>query len=321
MPNGKGRRRRNGRPGYSRNTQRPSATPRKVLTRDFRYVDIVALNNYANGTPATIDSVPQGYSYLSKYVKFDPSRILSWEQYASTFEYYRIKRAQVFINIAYNQSNNTYVNRANEATCVSQVWTAADWSSNETVSGRSIFNYNNAKLHTLSINDIKQIVSMTPRWQSEDTQTKSAVFPTSFWIDTTVDDNYSKFNGFQLHIEVPGDSLTATNRYKYTVTTQLTIEFKQPSFQSVSSSIDGSLPGTEIAIIVNDVLDETLTIAGLKSTIDGISLKVDSSNGGSQTHPLSWLRAVIADRALPLPDGRVAQYSGPPIPVNLKSTP
>lgn len=305
--------------GPSRNTQRPSPTPSKVLSRTFRYVDIVALNNYSNGSPSSLDGVPQGYSYLSTYRKFDPSRILNWEQYASTFEYYRIKRAQVFINIAYNQNNNTYVNRANEATCVSQVWTAADWSSNETVSGRSILNYNNARLHTLSINDIKQIVTMQPRWQSEDTQTKSAVFPPNFWIDTTVNNDYSSFNGYQLHIEVPGDTLTASNRYKYTVTTQLTIEFKQPSFQSVSSSIDGSLPGTEIQVVVNDVVDETLTISGLKCTVDGISLKVDSSNGGSQQQPLSWLRSVIADRKLPLPDGRDAWYSGPPIPVNLKS--
>lgn len=245
-------------------------------------------------------------------------RILNWEQYASTFEYYRIKRASVFINVAYNQANNTYVNRANEAACVSQVWTAADWSSNETVSGRSILNYHNAKLHTLSINDIKRVVTMIPRWQSEDTQTKSAVFPHSTWVDTTATSEATSFNGYQLHIEVPGDTLTTSNRYKYTVTTQLEIEFKQPSFQSVSSSIDGTLPGSTISVMLNDVLDETLTIVGLKATVDGISLKVDSTGGSTTTKELDWLRTVIRERELP--DGREAQYNGPPIPVNLKST-
>lgn len=225
-------RRRTRRRSRRQNTNGPSRTPSRTLTRTFRYTENFQLNN------STGSGLNQ-YCYFSRMCKFEPSKALGFKEAQQTFELWRMVRARAMVQPSYNSYNQTY-NTVNLDTAMAmQVWTAADWGLNETVSGISIMSYQNARCHTLSLNALKKVVDTKTRLNMTGEQ-PIAIMPANAWLDTSTDQGTNRYNGFQLFARMPG--LTATNYLpELQVVFEVDVQFKQPAYQNRPSSFESGI--------------------------------------------------------------------------------
>jgi len=237
MAKSNGKRNGNGR----RNNQTgPSPTPRTTLRRTFRAVKVVQLNNTSG---AGVDQ----YCYYSKYWSPEPENIVGFKDCQQTFEFWKINRMRIKAQVGYNSYNQTY-NTINLDTVASmQIWTAADFSANENISGTSILSYNNARVHTLSLNAMKTLVNTQVRLNLLN-NTPHTILPANTWIDTSQNMTDTKYSGFQIFARMPG--VVATN---YLPEIQLIFEydceFKQPAYQNRPTSFESDFVGSKLVTI------------------------------------------------------------------------
>lgn len=176
------------------------------------------------------------YAYYSKFIKFNPENAIGFRDAKRTFELWRAKKARVFIQPGYNSYNQTYNTINLDSALASTIWVASDYGVNETISGVDLQSYQNAKFHSLSINNYKKIVDTTLRLN----QTAGApltIFPGSTWLDTSLDMSNVEYSGFQIFTMMQGVSATSyLPRYQMIV--EIDCEFKQPAFQNISTSFE-----------------------------------------------------------------------------------
>jgi hypothetical protein len=141
-----------------------------------------------------------------------------------------------------------------DALAAMQIWTAADWSFNESVSGVSICSYNNAKVHTLSLNGIKTVANTTCRINQE-SMTPKTILPATTWLDTSQDLNSQSndYSGVQFFAKM--DGVTATNYLpRIQIIFEYDIEFKQPAYQNRPNTFESSIVGATLDVIPNGSL-------------------------------------------------------------------
>lgn len=217
--------------------QGPSRFPTRSLTRTFRQSLTVQLDN-------TAGSGLQQYAYYSKYYRPTPHEAFGFDDAATTFEFWRLKRFRCRVQPGYNDYNQSYNTINQDVIAAMQIWTCSDPSMNETISGVSIKSYNNAKVHTLSLNGIKTIVDTACRINQLGTVPLS-ILPSSAWLCTlqNMDTNY--YSGFQFFAQMNG--VTGAN---YRPTLQLifeyVVEFKQPGYQNRPNSFEAGIIGSTL---------------------------------------------------------------------------
>jgi hypothetical protein len=234
--NGMARKRR----GQSNQTG-PSRTPSTTLRRTFRYTKNIKLNN-------TTGSGLDQYAYYSKYLYPDPAQALGFKDAQQTFEFFKINRMRVKAQPSYNSYNQTYNTINLDSVAAMQVWTAADFSTNENISGVSIMSYNNARCHTLSLNGLKTVVN-TKTVLNQQNLVPRTILPANSWLDTSNDISSSNvYSGAQIFIRMPG--MDATN---YLPSVQLIfeidVEFKQPAYQNRPTLFESDFVGSLLSVI------------------------------------------------------------------------
>lgn len=222
--------------------------PTVTLTRKFRHTQTLQLNN-------TTGSGLDQRTYYSKYVSPKPKECQGFREAQQTFEFWRMKNFSAKAIIAYNSYNQTYNTVNLDAIAAIQIWTAADLSANETVSGESILSYNNAKVNTLSLNSFTKLVNMKPQINDE-TATPLTILPRSAWLDTSTDQATAQYSGFQLYAVMQG--MDAVNyRPKFTIIYEYEIEFKQPAYQNRPSTFETDIVGAILEVIPDPLLPTT----------------------------------------------------------------
>jgi len=233
--------RRNGRRNGNVSTG-PSRSPTTTLKRTFRAFKTVTINN-------TTGNGDQQYAYYSDYVAPAPGLCTGFKDAQQTFEFWRINRFRIRVQPGYNSYNQTYNTINLDALAALQIWTASDYSANETISGVSLTSYNNAKVHTLSLNGIKTIANTQVRINQKDTTPKT-ILPASAWLDTSEDLTSSSvvYSGVQLFAKMQG--MSATNYLpKLQLIFEYDVEFKQPAFQNRPSTFETDIVGSTLSTI------------------------------------------------------------------------
>jgi len=237
--NGKGRKRsrRNG-----NTSSGPSRAPNTTLKRTFREFRTINLGN----TAGTGD---EQYSYYSNYLKPTPESSFGFKDAQQTFEFWKLRRFRVRVQPGYNAYNQSYNTINLDALAAMQIWTASDYSLNESVSGVSIMSYNNAKVHTLSLNGIKTVANTSVRINQNDITPKT-ILSNRTWLDTSTDmsSGGNQYSGVQFFARMQGQ--TTTN---YTAKLQLIleydVEFKQPAYQNRPDTFESSIVGSTLTVI------------------------------------------------------------------------
>jgi hypothetical protein len=158
-----------------------------------------------------------------------------------------MQRAKVMVQPSYNNYNQTYNTVNLDSAMAMQVWTAADYGLNESVSGVSIMSYQNARCHTLSLNAMKTVVNTNCKLNLMG-QTPLAVMPVSAWLDTSTDQGTNRYNGFQLFARMPG--VSATNYLpEIQVVFEIECEFMQPAYQNRPTTFESSIIGSSLSVI------------------------------------------------------------------------
>lgn len=198
-----------------------------------------------------------------------------------------------------------------------QVWTAADWSFNETISGVSITSYNNAKCHTLSLNGIKTVANTTCRINQENT-TPRTILPGSTWLDTSqdLDAQSNNYSGVQLFAKMPG--LSATNYLpQVQMILEYDVEFKQPAYQNRPSTFESDFIGSKLVVIPDGSQPEDLrTYLVVSYTLNdsGNNIRLEREDGlpGSLDYTQEEFWDVYVERnSGQYFSGRAADYTGP----------
>lgn len=164
------------------------------------------------------------------------------------FEFWRLNRFRIRVQPGYNSYNQTYNTVNLDALAAMQIWTAADPSTNESISGVSIKSYNNAKVHTVSLNGIKTVVNTKCRINQQSLSPKTILSANS-WLDTSEDigsDNV--YSGAQFFAQMNGVSSTS-----YLPVLQLIleydVEFKLPAFQNRPSAFEADIIGAKLTVV------------------------------------------------------------------------
>jgi len=321
MPKKRTRRNGNGRTKVSTSPKGPSQRPSRSFNRTFRGVETVELNN-SNGETA----------YVTGKIEFNPAQLSAgneFQQMAACFEMYRVRRARVFIQPAFESFSPTTSLALNSA-AASTVWTVSDYTNNETIVGSSdIKNYQNARFHTLSLNSLKKIVDTPVRMYRKAGTSgllSAGVMPASYWLDTSFSQP-GTFSCSQYCIELPGfDNAAVSLRPRYRFIFELDVEFKQPGTSVLVTTFSanqclgallrlGTYPNPPI---VGGFVD--YTVIGYKSQeVAGSQVLTFRLTDGAATPTFlnvtaSDLRQVIADRTYL---GQDAQWTGPSIPDGL----
>lgn len=290
----------------NRNTG-PSTAPKTTLRRTFRYTETFQLNNSAG-------SGLNQYAYTSRVCKFEPSKATGFREAQSTFELWKMTRGRAKVMPAYNNYNQTYNTVNLDATASVQVWTAADWGLNETLSGVSIMSYNNARCSTLSLNEIKTVVNTTTRLNLGG-ESPLAIMPTSAWLDTSTDQGTNRYNGFQLFARMPG--MNANNYLpEIQVIFEVDCEFKQPAFQNRPTTFEQEIIGStlEVQPAENDPATRMYNVTEVKQTANGLEYRLLRSDGepGSLTYTGEEMYSVWTfANSGPYFSGRGASWTGP----------
>jgi len=240
--------RRNTRRGRNGNSSRgPSRFPRTVLKRTFRQSLTIALNNTSGGGL-------QQYAYYSKYFRPTPAECTGFKDAQQTFEFWRLKKFRLRAQPGYNSYNQSYNTINLDALAALQIWTASDPSLNENISGVSIKAYNNAKVHTLSLNGIKTLVN-TPCRVNQLGSIPLTILPPSTWLDTSTDQDTNQYSGFQFFAQMNGIS-----GVDYVPTLQLIleydVEFKQPAYQNRPDGFESDIVGSTLTTIPDPTTPE-----------------------------------------------------------------
>lgn len=242
-------RRRNGRNGNV--STGPSRQPKTTLKRTFRHFDTIELGN-STGTGLS------QYAYYSAYLQPKPGQCLGFKDTQQTFEFWRLNKFRIRIQPGYNSYNQTYNTVNLDALAAMQIWTAADWSFNENISGVSIMSYNNAKVHTLSLNGIKTVANTTCRINQE-SMTPKTILPASTWLDTSTDLNSQSndYSGVQLFAKM--DGISATNYIpRLQIIFEYDVEFKQPAYQNRPDTFESEIIGATLDTIPDGNLPEDI---------------------------------------------------------------
>lgn len=244
MPNTKGKPKRTQR---GKRSNGPSRTPSTTLTRTFRYVKNIQLNNSSG---SGLDQ----YSYFSKYFNFEPKLAVGFRDAQSTFELWRMKNAKVSALPGYNSYNQTYNTINSDAAQAIMVWTAADLGANETISGVSLQSYNNAVCNTLSYNSLKPIVNTKARINTFGS-TPRMIMPSTTWLDTAADTTTVSYSGFQMFAQMYGLSATAYLP-KIQLIFEIEVEFKQPAYQNRPTLFEAEFVGSTLKTIPDATLPD-----------------------------------------------------------------
>jgi hypothetical protein len=136
-----------------------------------------------------------------------------------------------------------------------QIWTAADPSFNEALPGNTIMSYNNAKVHTLSLNGMKTVVNTQVRVNQMGTRPR-IILPATTFLDTesdmdtenAVNSTGSRYSGAQLYMLMHGMKSTS-----FLPNIQLVFEydceFKQPALQNRPNTFELSFVGSSLVTI------------------------------------------------------------------------
>jgi len=227
----------------------PSRSPQTTLRRTFRHFTNIELNNSTGNTL-------QQYAYYSKYFQPTPGSCTGFKDAQQTFEFWRLNKFRIRVQPGYNAYNQTYNTINLDALAAMQIWTAADWSFNESVSGVSIMSYNNAKVHTLSLNGIKTVANTTCRINQE-SMTPKTILPSSTWLDTSkdLDSQSNDYSGVQFFAKM--DGVSATNYLpRIQVIFEYDVEFKQPAYQNRPNTFESDIIGAELSVIPDGTLPD-----------------------------------------------------------------
>jgi len=306
MKNNRQRRRNNN--NNNGNGNGPSRSPNTVLKRTFRHVENYQLNN-------TTGSGLNQYAYYSKYLSPQPEKCTGFKDAQQTFEFWRMRNIRVKAQVGYNAYNQTYNTINLDAVAAMQIWTAADFSANETVSGTSIMSYNNARVNTVSFNALKTIINQQTRINSS-ANTPLTILPSTTWLDTSSDMTSSKYAGFQLFARMPG--VSATNYLpEFQLIFEYDIEFKQPAYQNRPSTFEADFVGSTLQVIPDASAPEDYRSYDVVSyTIDatGNNVRLERSDGqpGSLdfTQEEFW-EVFVNQTSGPYFGNRHAIYTGP----------
>jgi len=304
----------------------PSRNPSRRLTKKLQYTEVIKLNNSTSS-----------YAYLSRYVRPNLAAPVGAAVQFAAYELFRLKSFKVSVQMANNDttvatSQLDPINVASTAT----IWTAVDWGANETVSGESIMQYQNAKKNTCSLNQWKCIVNAGARINGTlgvtGANTSSFILPSNTWVNTAGYGDSTLFeqmySGYQLFIQVFGpQNQSVALQPSFTIVTELNIEFMQPAFQNNPSAFTvgafdmkmvtqpNSSDPTELrAYVFNRYTVETNTSTGEREMT--IHLKREDGVSGSLTFTSDELRAaIISGTSGSYFGGRPIVYDGPLPPV------
>lgn len=239
--------RRNNKNGIRNGNKRaggPTPAPKRTLTKKFQYVE-----------PIMLDNATSTYAYHSKYVRPDVTKCVGAIAQFSAYELWRLKGIKVSIQAANNPSNASSFTTLNQIG-TSVIWTAADFGANETISGESIMQYQNAKRNTLSLNGWKTIVNTKCMINcalntavTSGNATWDFILPNSTWINTSRFES-GFYSGYQLFIQLMGfENFSPSTSPDFNIQTELAIEFMQPAFQTGVSSFSQTIYDAKLQVI------------------------------------------------------------------------
>lgn len=238
--------------------------PTRTLCKKFAYNEIIQCDN-ATST----------YAFYSKYIKPDITKAVGSLMQFDAYELWRLKRINVSIQCAASVSSSSSFSPINTV-AGTNVWTAADYGSNETVSGESIMQYQNAKRNTLSLNSWKQIVNTDARINCslDSAGDWNFIMAKDTWVNTSKYDS-SFYSGYQLFIQQPGfQNFSPTTLPAFNLQTTLVIEFMQPAFQSAPSTFTTRVFDAELQVQLDPILQPgvytTYSFRGMKTFKDPI---------------------------------------------------
>jgi len=252
-------------------------------------------------------------AYYSKYLSFNPELAFGFQDAKRVFELWRAKRARVFIQPGYNNYNQTYNTVNLDAALASTVWVAADYGVNETVSGIDMFSYQNAKFHSLSLNNYKKIVDTTLRL-NQTAGSPITIFPGSTWLDTSIPMDNVKYSGFQIFTTMPG--LSATNYLpNYQLIIEVDVEFKQPAWQNIANSFEKDAFTATLLCDLDDAGTTRLfNLTGVRRSAASNTIRFERADGvpGSLTYSFADFYQVYSTGLnVGYFGDRKAQYTGP----------
>jgi len=220
----------------------PTMGPRTQLRRTFRSFQTIEINN-TTGTGAN------QYAYYSNYIAPKPEEAFGFRDAQTTFEFWRLNRFRIRVQPGYNDYNQSYNTINLDALAAMQIWTAADFSFNETVSGVSIMSYNNARCHTLSLNGIKTVANTACRINQQNITPKT-ILSSGQWLDTSTDmtGNGNQYSGVQLFARM--DGMSSTNYIpRLQLIFEYDVEFKQPAYQNRPTAFEQDIVGSTLTVI------------------------------------------------------------------------
>lgn len=184
------------------------------------------------------------------------------------FEFWRLNRFRIRVQPGYNSYNQSYNTINLDALAAMQIWTASDPSTNENISGVTIKSYNNAKVHTVSLNTIKTVVN-TRSVINQQTLHPRTILPRNSWLDTSEDiDSQNVYSGAQFFAQMNG--VTGVN---YVPTLQLIfeydVEFKLPAYQNRPSAFESDIVGAKLVVIPDSASPDTREYTCVSYTING----------------------------------------------------
>lgn len=201
----------------------PSRAPTVKLNKKLQYTEEIKLNNSTST-----------YSYFSLYIKPDITKCAGAVAQFAAHELWRIKKMKVSIQLAGNNDNFNAINVVPTAV----IWTAADLGRNESISGETIMQYQNAKRNTINVNKWTNILDTTCNVNAslDSGASWNYILPRSTWLNTSYF-NSESYSGYQLFIQNFGTQQnTVIYQPSFTINTELIVEFMQPAFQSSPSN-------------------------------------------------------------------------------------
>lgn len=240
MPRRNNRARRNGVRNGNRSAGGPTPAPKRCLSKKLQYTESVNLNNSTND-----------YAYYSKFMKPDVTKCIGALAQFDAYELWRLKKIRVSIQAAAQIINQTSSASPLNTVANTVVWTAADFGNNESVSGTTIMQYQNAKRNTLSLNKWTPVVNTASKINAklQGSNVYSFIMPSSTWVNTT-EFNSDFYSGYQLFIQSFGaQTLQPGSTPAYTIQTELEIEFMQPAFQNTASSFTSRIFDVKLTVI------------------------------------------------------------------------
>lgn len=242
----------------------PSPKPTRTLCKKFAYNEIIQCDN-ATST----------YAFYSKYMKPDITKAVGSLMQFDAYELWRLRAIKVSIQCSASPSAASSFSPINTV-AGTNIWTAPDYGTNETVSGESIMQYQNAKRNTLSLNSWKQIVNTDSRINASlDTNGDwNFIMARDTWVNTSKYDS-SFYSGYQLFIQQPGfQNFSPSTLPAFNLQTTLVVEFLQPAFQAAPSTFTQRVFQAILKVQLSPITDPgvftTYKFSGMKTFADPV---------------------------------------------------